>query len=147
MRWQRNSKMPSVVLADPERAAEKADQGSSEFELGRHTRLYLPQVPPTQSHSNFMVLSKPGTWTRGPGSLCTVYTQGDPRTSTAGVWQDHVTRCTSNCKNFKQLSQRKYLLTSHLIWNFHENLKTCNSCTLTLKPVLSVPGSFLEGIL
>lgn len=147
MRWQRNSKMPSLVLADPARAAEKTDQGSSEFELRGYMRIYLPQVPHAQSHSNFMVHSKSGTWTRGPGSLCTVYMQGDPRTSTAGVWQDYVTRGTSNWKNFKQLSQRKYLLRSHLTCNFHENLKTCNSCTLTLKPVTSVLSSFLAWIL
>lgn len=53
--------MPSVVLADPETAAEEADQGSSEFELGGYTRIYLPRVPLTQSHSNFTVLSKPGS--------------------------------------------------------------------------------------
>lgn len=46
--------MSSVVLADPARAA-KTDWG-----------IYLPQVPPTQRHSNFVVRSKAGTSARGP---------------------------------------------------------------------------------
>lgn len=132
-----------MVLADPARAAEKTDQGSSEFELQGYTRIYLPHthkaIQTVWCTANLGL--EPAVQALYVQFICRV-TPGQAR-----VCQDHVTRCTSNCKNFKPLSQRKYLLTSHLICNFHENLKTSNSCTLTLKLVISVPGSFLVGIL
>lgn len=56
-----------------------------------------------------------------------------PKRSTTGVWQDHVTSCTNNCKKFKKLWLRKDLLTSNLFGTFHENLKSLQKSRFDIK--------------